>query len=309
MASRSRSRFLVVALMCGLSAGLAAQEATQSSADNSQAPKVRPTGSDGGAPSQGSGNHGAVISRRDKLIIKTLNEPLFTTEVIVDADGGFDFPYLGHLTALGMTPQQLEADLKKRLNPDWVINPQVTVDLVPNASKRVMVNGSVRNPSQFPFSGRMTVLDALVAAGGTADSAGDRAFIIRGNADGSLPSADQAASSPKTYVDLLKLEQGDVSENYTLNDGDYLFVEKAQLFTITGEVRNPGQFAAHRGLTVQQAVAIAGGLTDKGKRTGIKILRPVDGKKPLEIEVKSDKDFETMQVRPGDTLTVHARII
>ena len=61
-------------------------------------------------------------------------------------------------------------------------------------------------------------------------------------------------------------------------------------------------FPVHHGLTVQQAVALAGGLTDKGKSGGIKILRPTsDPKKPQEIDVKNDQDATGhAQVRPGD---------
>jgi polysaccharide export outer membrane protein len=114
----------------------------------------------------------------------------------------------------------------------------------------------------------------------------------------------------KTYVDLYKLiTEGDVSQNYAMNDGDYLFVEKALPFTITGEVKSPNQYPAHRGLTVQQAVALAGGLTDRAKSngSGIKILRAGgDPKTSKPIEVK---DWTKELVKPGDTITVPARIL
>jgi len=306
---------MTMALASGLSAGLLAQQDPQSSADTSRpSPQTRPSpsGVTGGDPLMAPDpTHGAIIAPHDKLKVTTLNEPMFTTEAIVDADGTFDFPYLGHVKAAGLTARQLEMDLKKRLDTDWVKNPQVTVDLEQFASKRVLVGGRVRNPSSYPFAGRLTVVDALLLAGSITDDAGDRAFIIRANPDGSVPSADQVSEAAKIYVDLHNLlDAGDLSENYTLNDGDYVFVEKAQPFTITGEVKNAGMFPAHRGLTVQQAVALAGGLTDRGKSSGIKILRPTtDPKKPQEIVVKSDNDYRTQQVKPGDTVVVPSRIL
>jgi polysaccharide export outer membrane protein len=305
-------RILPVMLAVGLSAGVRAQ---QSSADS-----VRPGTSLPPSPSGRSGadqravpdpTHGAIIAPRDAITVTTLNEAAFTVKAIVDADGTFVFGYLGHVKAAGLTTLQLEADLKRRLDPDWVKNPQVTVGLVQSASKTVLVGGRVRNPSPYPFAGKLTVLQALMQAGSVTDDAGDRAFIIRASPDGSVPSADQTSDAAKVYVDLhALLDAGDLSQNFTLNDGDYLFVEKAQPFTITGEVKNAGMYPVHHGLTVQQAVALAGGLTDKGKSGGIKILRPTsDPKKPQEIDVKNDNDYRTQQVRPGDTIIVPSKIL
>jgi polysaccharide export outer membrane protein len=307
MASKIQAGWVAIVVAGALATPVVARQATQA-LDGSRPGAPTPPSA---APGPTDPTHGAVIAARDRIVVKTLNEPEFSVEAIVDVDGTFQFGQLGHLKAAGLTARQLEADLKSRLNPNWVINPQVTVDVFPTASKRVLVNGSVRNPSPYPFAGRYTVMDALLAAGSVTEASGDRAFLIRGNADGSLPAAEDLANAPKMYIDLRKLlDDGDLSENYTLGDGDYLYVEKAQPFTINGEVKGPGQYAARRGLTVQQAIAIAGGLTDKASKKGITILRPTaDPKKPQEIKVQDDKDFQTLQVKPGDTLTVHARIM
>ena len=78
-------------------------------------------------------------------------------------------------------------------------------------------------------------MDALLSAGSVTEASGDRAFLIRGNADGTVVSAEQISQAQKTYVDLHKLlAQGDLSENYTLNNGDYLYVEQAQVITVNG---------------------------------------------------------------------------
>lgn len=311
MASRfNRAQVVAVMLASSVSAGVLAQQATQSGIDASrsgtQAQAVSPVTTSAVPADQ---SLGAIISPRDKISITTVGEPLFSVQAIVDADGTFDFGHLGRIKAGGLTVRQLEDDIKTRLvQGGFLSNPEVTIELVQSATKHVMVNGSVRNPQNVPFAGKMTVMEALVDVGSLAPDAGDRAFIIRGNPDGSLPSADQMTAAAKTYVDLQKLiDDGDLSQNFALNDGDYLYVEKAQPFTIDGEVKSPGQYPAHRGLTVQQAVALAGGLTDKGKDKGIKILRPTaDPKKPRTIEVK---DWATEQVKPGDTIMVPRRLM
>ena len=61
-------------------------------------------------------------------------------------------------------------------------------------------------------------------------------------------------------------------------DGDIINVPKAQMFYITGQVRNGGPFVLDPGMTVQQAIALAGGLTDRGSDRGITVTRMVNGK-------------------------------
>ena len=313
MASKLVRHLATIAIASGLSAGVLAQQASQSSTDASQR-QMRP----GSAASTTSPTaaadfaRGTIIAPRDKISIRTQNFQQWSLDAIVDVDGTFDFGAIGRVKAGGLTARELETELKKKLSDDgWVINPQVSVDLIPTASKKVMVSGAVRNPVEIPFAGKMTVFQALVAAGGASETAGDRGFIIRGNPDGSMPSADQVSDAPKVYVDLNKVRAGDIAANYTLNDGDYLYVEQAQPFTINGEIKTPGQYPANEGLTVQQAIAIAGGFTDKASKHGVEILRPSsDPKKPNKpIKVDSDQLLQTTKVQPGDTITVKARIM
>jgi polysaccharide export outer membrane protein len=305
MASK-RLLSLVVAVLAGATA-LGAQQPTQTQ-DVSRVGQSRTTGTATGVDTPAAdGSHGALLAPRDSLNITTANEPGFSAKVIIDADGTFDFPFLGRIKAAGMTPRALENDLRTRLAGTYITNPQITVEVTQAASKRVFMAGRVRNPSQFPFSGKVTLFEALTAVGGPADDAGDRAYIVRGNPDGSVPSAEQMKDVTKIYVDLQKLSEGDLSQNYTLNDGDYIYVERAEPFTITGEVKTPNQYPVRKGLTVQQAVALAGGLTDRAKSNGngIKILRPSkDPKKPFDV-----KDWKTEIVKPGDTITVPSRVM
>ncbi len=63
-----------------------------------------------------------------------------------------------------------------------------------------------------------------------------------------------------------------------LQDGDIINVPKAQTFFITGQVRNAGTFVLEPGMTVQQAIALAGGLTDRGSDRRITVTRIVNGK-------------------------------
>jgi polysaccharide export outer membrane protein len=86
--------------------------------------------------------------------------------------------------------------------------------------------------------------------------------------------------------------------NITLQDGDTVNVPKAQSVFVTGQVKQPGAYAVDRGTTVLQVLSLAGGLTDRGADSRIKIQRMVKGK------LKEIKAKLTDPVEPGDTVIV-----
>jgi polysaccharide export outer membrane protein len=86
-----------------------------------------------------------------------------------------------------------------------------------------------------------------------------------------------------------------------LRDGDTIFVPKAQIFYITGQVKNPGQYIYDTGMNVQQAMALAGGLTDRGSDRGIKIRRLLEGH-----EIELDARLET-KIEANDTIIIRQR--
>jgi polysaccharide export outer membrane protein len=103
-------------------------------------------------------------------------------------------------------------------------------------------------------------------------------------------------------VNLRDLEKGTVTSNAALRDGDTVFVPRAQSIYVFGQVKNPGAYAMQQtDTTVLQALSLAGGVTDRGTTSRIKIVRIVNGDKK-ELKVKL-----TDLVQPGDTVIVSER--
>ncbi len=102
-------------------------------------------------------------------------------------------------------------------------------------------------------------------------------------------------------IDLGELQAGNMALNIPLQDGDTINVLKAQSVFVAGQVKSPGAYAVEPGTTVLQVVSLAGGLTDRGSDSRIRIRRIVSGKAE-EISVKM-----TDVVRPGDTIIVRER--
>ena len=243
------------------------------------------------------------VSPRDKLSISVWNngvkEDSYSVEVIVDADGTFEYPTLGRVKAAGLTNRELEETLKKELLRD-LVSPQVTIDVEQSANKKVTISGEVRSPGPYAFGGDFTIFDAVVRAGSPTDQAGEEAIIYRRGPDGST---DESG----LHVDLQELMSNpSTRNNVRLEDGDYVVVPKSEPVFITGFVQTQGQYQIKRGTSVSQALALAGGVADRGAKGRIRIQRKVPGKvKPKEIDVK---DLDTEMVQPGDTIVVPARI-
>ena len=86
-----------------------------------------------------------------------------------------------------------------------------------------------------------------------------------------------------------------------LRDGDIVNVPTAQRFYVDGHVRNPGPFILEPGMTVQQAIAVAGGLSDRGSDRGMIVRRLIKGR-VTDIDVKLDD-----KVQAGDTIVIRQR--
>jgi polysaccharide export outer membrane protein len=244
-----------------------------------------------------------TISPRDQVAISVwnggVNEEMYTGKFPVDIDGTFEYPTFGRVKAASLTTRELEERLKLMLEK-YLVSPQVTVELEMATAKKVVIAGSVRSPAAYQFAGEMTLFEALTRAGSITGDAADEAVIHRVVAG---PSGELKEETIR--VDLYDLLAGEsLKGNVTLRDGDMIVVPKAAPIFITGHVQAPGQYPGRRNLTVQQALAMAGGLTDRGSARGIRIQRSVAGKKE-EIPVK---DMSVDLVKPGDTLNVPARI-
>jgi polysaccharide export outer membrane protein len=248
-------------------------------------------------------SHDYIVGRQDVLNVTVFGEADISKRYTVDADGTIDFPFIGRVRAAGQTLRQVEDLLVKRLGAGFLVNPQVTVEIAEFRSQSIFVTGEVRAPGAYPIKGNMTIVEALALAGPT-QTASNEVVIVRpkkpGETSGPLLPKD-ADSAETTKVNIRDLQSGKLSLNLVLQPGDTVFVPRAETFFVTGYVRSPGSFVYEPGMQVLQAVALAGGLTERGSSRGMKILRIVDGRQE-NVDVKM-----TDLVRPGDTIVVRQR--
>jgi polysaccharide export outer membrane protein len=244
-----------------------------------------------------------IVNTQEVLKVTVFDEPQLSGSFRVDADGTFTYPFIGRIKAAGESLRSIEATLSKLLADGYVRSPQVKIEVEQPRSQSVFVVGEVRAPGKYALTGQMTLIEALAQAGSTTSSAGTDVLILRAAPTDGAPAAEGEANGNVTRVSLTDLQAGRLHQNVTLNEGDTIFVPKAERFYVTGHVKSPGAYTHERGMTVLQAISVAGGLTDRGSDRGTKVVRIVNGEKK-EISVKlSDL------IQPNDTLIVRQRLL
>jgi polysaccharide biosynthesis/export protein len=233
------------------------------------------------------------------------DEPQLSGTFRVDTDGAFTYPFLGRIKAVGQTLRTIESDLARLLADGYVRRPQVAIEVEQYRSRSIFVVGEVRSPGKYALSGEMTLIEALAQAGSTTQAAGAEVLVLRPSeaADGTQLEPGATPANRTTRVNLSDLQSGKVLNDVILREGDTVFVPKAERFYVTGHVRTPGAYTYEPGMTVLQAISLAGGLSEKGSNRGIRIVRVVDGHKK-EIGVRL-----TDPIEPNDTLVVRQRLL
>jgi polysaccharide export outer membrane protein len=155
----------------------------------------------------------------DQLQITVWHNPDLSVSVPVRPDGKITVPLIGDVVAGGKTPEEVASEVKDKLQA-YVRDPQVAVILTELRSheylSRVRVTGAVRTPVSLPYRQGMTVLDAVLAAGGTTEfAAPDHTELYRKDGD-----------TTRSYAVRLGniLQQGELTTNYPVQPGDVITV-------------------------------------------------------------------------------------
>lgn len=246
-----------------------------------------------------------VLGTGDVLKVTVFDEPTLTGSYKVDSDGAFDYPFLKRVEAGGKTLRQIETEMRTRLADGWVKDPQVNVDIEQYRTRNIYIVGEVRTPGKYPLIGQVTLIEALAQAGYLLPTAGTDVLVLHPGDQGTSRelSPDKTAAERTTRVNFAQMQEGKLAQNVMLNEGDTIFVPKAQKFYIMGQVKTAGPFTWEPGMTVRQALSLAGGITEKGSDRRMKVIRMVNGK-----EKKLDIDLNDV-VQPNDTIEVPQRLL
>jgi len=253
-------------------------------------------------PAKGDQNARYTLGPQDQLKITVFDEPELSNIYRVDSDGFITFPMINKVAAGGITPVELQERIRTMLASGYIRNPQVRVEVEGYKSQSVIVSGEVRAPGKIPMTGSMTLVEALAAAGSPTNSASNDVTVSRQkrNASGAVLDTNDVDI---IHVNVRDLQLGRAGRDLILQDGDLIHIPKAQLIYITGQVRTPGALVWESGMTLQQAIALAGGLTDRGSDRRIKADRIMADGKVKEVTLRLED-----RVEANDTIKIPNKI-
>jgi polysaccharide export outer membrane protein len=230
------------------------------------------------AEAQSPQQQAGLLGLGDWVSIQISGQPDVTSNVA--ADGTLSVPLVGNIPVSGLSADQAASRIAKALKDGgYFVDPKVSVRATQTQGQFVSVVGEVQTQGRYPITPRTTILDLLAQAGGMKDTAADLGYILRKDDDGRLN---------RYPVNLNVLADGKEASP-TLLGGDSLLVPRAEHFSIEGEVATPGRYRIEPGMTITQAIARAGGITERGSERRIQLKRAVTA-----------GQYQTTRPKPGD---------
>ena len=217
-------------------------------------------------PSAQAANALETVGPGDMVRVNVFRNPELLTEARVNDQGTILFPLIGEVEVAGLTPQQAGLRIAERLaKGKFIVNPEVQVTLAQVNSRQVSVLGNVTKPGRYPIdSVNKRVTDFIAAAGGMAAAGSDIVTVVQ----------VREGKETKTDVDLAQMfRTGSLASNVELAPGDTVFVHRAPMIYVYGEVNKAGAYRLEPHMTVMQAIALGGGINARGTERGLKIQR------------------------------------
>jgi polysaccharide export outer membrane protein len=239
-----------------------------------------------------------LLNSGDLIEIDVYGEPELHTSTRISEDGSINFPLLGNLKVKGLSVQELERLITELLAQDYLVNPQVTVFVREYA--KVFVSGLVRQPGAYDLKEPLTLLSAISLAGGVLPEADTTQVKLIRNIDG------------KTYIQKINIDKimNNTSPDIPLKPNDKIEVIEAARISIIGQVQRPGSYPFRKGITLMEAIGMAGGFSDIANIDGTSVIRLEEGKKKSIIRIRvsditkrGDKSKDIL-LQPGDTIVV-----
>jgi len=225
----------------------------------------------------------------DIIKINVFKNPDLSLDARVSETGAISYPLIGSVPLSGLSLPAAERKIAEMLKEGgFVLSPQVSILLTQAFGNLVSVIGEVKNPGRYSIEaagGRLSGM--LAAAGGISDTGGDIVIV----------SGTRGGKEYRREVDIVKVfAGGTTADDIEISGGDTLFIRRAPLFYIYGQVQKPGQVRLERGMTVMQALASGGGVTGKGTSRGIVRHRRDASGKVKEESVSLDDDVHDQDV-------------
>jgi len=237
------------------------------------------------APAIDPGQAEYIIGPEDVIEVEVVGQP-DKMRSRVYTDGTIQMNLLGKMQAAGKTTRALGDEMARLLKTNgYFANPVVNVEVVSYTARYVTVLGAIGQPGLVPINRPYRLSEIIARVGGVQERAADY-LIVR------------PENGPEKRYSVKLLATGDASQDPYVSPGDKIFAPEAEVFYISGQVAQPGTFPLRSDMTIRQAIARGGGLTEAGTDHGVLVTR---GGHKLKLDPSA-------KVEPNDVIVVRERL-
>jgi polysaccharide biosynthesis/export protein len=240
-----------------------------------------------------------LIGPGDLIEVSVYGAPDYIKDVRVSSTGEITLPLAGTLKVGGLAPSQAEALIALRLSEGNFFNdPRVSVLEKEFATQGISVLGEVQKPGVYPLPGPRKLFDAISAAGGTTQRAGNTVSLMH-----------RGDSQHSKIVALSFDGKSSSQSNIYVYPGDTVVVSKAGVVYVVGDVRLPGGFVMENShMTILQAFAMAQGANPTAALGRAELIRKAGSEKQQEILISLKNVLAAkspdMNLQPDDIIFV-----
>ena len=222
-----------------------------------------------------------VITSGDLLEVTVFEATELKREARVGARGAVTLSLLGPVQVMGLTTAEAEKRIEDLYRSKYLHDPHVSIYIKEQQGQKVTLVGSVKKPGTYDYPARRRLLDALALAEGFDDKAGKTVQVRRVTDD---------PNTPTTYlVDMDQLIQNGRTEmNMEIKSGDVIYVPEAGTVYVDGAVKKPGSYPIKKQMSINEAIAAAGGLTMSANQDDMKLVRYMEGGRREVVQLNKE---------------------
>lgn len=216
-----------------------------------------------------------IIGPGDKINISVWGEQDLTGEVLVRPDGKISLPGAGEIKAEGLTPEQLQGEIKGRL-VSLIKDPLVTVSMVEIANSKAYLIGGGVTSGAMDLQRKTSLLQLLASLD-----------LVRADLHGGYVMRDGKRLDRDFHA---LFHKGDLSQDLTLRNNDIIFLPALPepYVYVLGAVNTPKALPFREGMTVMDALLECGGFTKFADKNKTVIVRRENGVE-TRIAVKAEE--------------------
>jgi polysaccharide biosynthesis/export protein len=220
-----------------------------------------------------------TLGAGDTIRVQVFQNADLTLETRVSENGSITYPLIGSVELGGLSIDRAEKKIADALQRGGFIQkPQVNIVLLQIRGNQVAVLGQVNRPGRFPLETANTRLSDMLAMAGGASPAGDDIAVVVGTRNGQLF---------RKQIDIPSIFLAEkLQDNIVLQGGDSIYVHRAPVFYVYGQVQRPGSFRVEREMSIMQALALGGGLTPRGSEKRLRLHRTLPSGEVTQLTPK-----------------------